>query len=203
MSDSASRAAYSRRAAEYIEVLGSMGAVHPSDRQIVCTWANSVEGELLDAGCGPGHWTNLLAQQGASVRGLDQVPEFVAHARSAYPTVDFALGSLDALGGDDAGLGGLLSWYSLIHVEPEDIQVPLREFARAVRPGGTLLIGFFEGPLVEEFAHAVLTAYRWPVDELGGQLDAAGFDVLESHVRKTAGQRAHASIAARRRAAAV
>jgi len=201
MTDHESRIAYSHRAAEYIQVLGSMAAVHPLDRQIVSSWADEVEGELIDAGCGPGHWTNFLAERGASVRGIDQVPEFIAHARSAYPTVDFELGRLDSLGVDTGGIGGLLSWYSLIHVEPESILVPLREFARAVRPGGTVLIGFLEGPAVEEYAHAVLTAYLWSVDDLATQLNTAGFDLVESHVRKTTGQRSQGAIVARRRSA--
>ena len=199
MVDDVSRAAYSRRAEEYIYLLGSMDAVHPSDLQVVSTWASQVDGEIVDAGCGPGHWTGFLAQQGHAARGIDQVPEFIAHATSTHPTVDFALGSLDALDVAAGSLGGLLSWYSLIHYEPGSIQGPLREFSRALKPGGSLLVGFFEGPVVEEFAHAVTPAYRWPVDALGAELDEAGFDVVESHVRKTAGQRSLATIAARRR----
>jgi len=199
MADDESRTAYSRRAAEYIESLGSMDAVHPSDRQIVSTWADEVEGELIDGGCGPGHWTDFLAGRGASVRGIDQVPEFIAHARSTYPTVDFAVGSLDALAVGDGAIGGVLAWYSLIHVAPEAIELPLREFARALRPGGTVLIGFLDGPVIEEYAHAVLPAYLWPVDELAARLSAAGFDLVESHVRRTAGQRSQAAIIARRR----
>ncbi len=47
--------AYLRRAAEYVELFGSMSAAHPSDRQLVSTWAGEVEGSVIDAGCGPGH----------------------------------------------------------------------------------------------------------------------------------------------------
>jgi len=194
-----SRAAYSHRAAEYIELLGSMTVMHPSDIQLISTWADGVDGEIIDAGCGPGHWTNFLAERGHDVRGVDVVPEFISHARSAFPGVDFALGSLESLDVDTGSTGGILSWYSLIHHEPETIRVPLREFSRALAPEGTLLIGFFEGPEVEEFAHAVTPAYRWPVDDLSAELTATGFDVVESHVRKTAGQRPLAAIVARRR----
>jgi SAM-dependent methyltransferase len=193
------RDAYSRRAAEYIDLLGSMDAVHPSDLQVVSTWASEVDGEILDAGCGPGHWTDFLVRRGYDARGIDQVPEFIEHARVAHPTVDYSLGSLDSLDVSTGSLGGLLSWYSVIHDEPETVQVALREFGRVVKPGGSLLIGFFEGPVVEEFAHAVTPAYRWPVDALSAELGEAGFDVVESHVRKTAGQRSLASIEARRR----
>ncbi|MFF1632333.1 class I SAM-dependent methyltransferase [Leifsonia sp. NPDC058248] len=191
--------AYSRRAAEYIELFGSMSAVHPSDRQLVATWAGGIEGSVIDAGCGPGQWTNFLAESGLPARGTDLVPEFIERARARYPDVPFTIGSLNALDAPAGSVGGILSWYSLIHHEPGAIAVPLREFNRALRPGGTLLIGFFEGPVVEEFAHAVAPAYRWPVDDLSGELVAAGFDVVESHVRKTSGQRSQAAIVARRR----
>ncbi len=50
--------AYSRRAQECAELFGSMTAVHPADRQFVDTWADAVTGPVIDAGCGPGQWTN-------------------------------------------------------------------------------------------------------------------------------------------------
>jgi hypothetical protein len=45
--------AYSRRAVEYVDRFASMSAMHPSDRQLVATWAGGIEGAVLDAGCGP------------------------------------------------------------------------------------------------------------------------------------------------------
>ncbi len=189
--------AYSRRAAEYIEHFGSMSAVHPSDRQLVSTWASGIEGSVIDAGCGPGQWTNFLAELGLPARGTDLVSEFIERARGTYPEVPFTIGSFNTLDAVDGSVGGVLSWYSLIHHEPDTIRVPLLEFNRALRSDGTLLIGFFEGPVVEKFAHAVAPAYRWSVDDLSGQLIAAGFDVVESHVRKASGQRSQAAIVAR------
>ncbi|MEA9987198.1 MULTISPECIES: class I SAM-dependent methyltransferase [Subtercola] len=199
MPDEASLAAYSARATEYIDRLGSMSSVHPSDLQIVSTWALDVDGDLIDAGCGPGQWTNFLTQLGVSARGIDRVPEFIAHAATAFSAANFAIESLDSIEADTHSVGGILSWYSLIHYEPRAIQVPLREFDRVIKPGGALLVGFFEGPEVEKFAHAVAPAYRWSVDAISAELDRAGFDVLETLVRKTAGQRPQAALSARRR----
>lgn len=197
-------AAYADRAAEYVEHLGTMASVHPSDVQLVGSWAASVEGPLLDAGCGPGHWSGFLAERGRDVRGIDAVPAFVDHARDRYPSVPFAVGSIDALGDPADSHGGVLAWYSLIHHDPEFIRVPLDEFARVLRPGGTLLVGFFVGPSVEAFDHAVVSAWRWSVDALEQELQAAGFDVVETHTRIAASgsPRPHGAVLARRRASA-
>jgi SAM-dependent methyltransferase len=193
---------YSRRAAEYVKQLGSMASVHASDVHLVSSWAASVDGPLLDAGCGPGHWTAFLGQQGCEARGIDQVPEFVEYARQAHPDVPFALGDVDALQSPAGSYGGVLAWYSLIHHQPDSIHRPLDEFARVLRPGGRLLVGFFVGADVQPFEHAVVTAYRWSADALGNALDAAGFDVLETHTRSVSAPRPrpHGAILAQLRA---
>jgi SAM-dependent methyltransferase len=155
--------AYSRRAVEYANLFGSMAAVHPSDRQLVDTWADALTGPVIDAGSGPGQWTNYLVQRGTVASGVDLSLDFIAHARAQYPGISFEVGDIDALGIRTGALGGLLSWYSLIHHEPRFIHIPLTEFARVLRPGGGLLLGFFEGSGIEKFDHAVLDAYKWPV----------------------------------------
>lgn len=192
--------AYSRRAGEYTALLGSMDAVHPSDRQLVETWADSVTGRILDAGCGPGHWTDHLARRGHAVRGIDLAPPFVASARKNFPGVSFTVASIDDVDEPDAALGGILSWYSTIHHAPDRIGVPLAEFARTVRPGGTLLVGFFVGESsVEPFDHAVAPAYRWPARELHAALRDHAFDVVETHHRVGRGYRPHGAVVCRRR----
>jgi SAM-dependent methyltransferase len=193
--------AYSHRAAEYVELFGTMAAVHPSDRQLVDTWADTVTGPLIDAGCGPGHWTNYLAERGAHVSGVDLSPQFISHARAQYPGVSFEVGDFDELGATDQSVGGVLAWYSLIHHEPATIHIPLEEFARVLRPGGGVLLGFFVGSAIEEFDHAVIGAYKWPMLDLSQRLDAAGFDLVEAHTRygSTASPRPHGAIVAKRR----
>lgn len=175
--------AYSQRAEEYAALFGSISAVHPSDRQLVDSWADTVTGHVVDAGCGPGHWTSYLAQRGATASGVDVSNELIAGARRARPGVPFSVGNFEKLGVSTGSLGGLFSWYSLIHHRPDALHVPLTEFARALRPNAGLLVGFFEGPTIERFDHAVLDAYRWPVAELARELRTAGFDVVDTHTR--------------------
>lgn len=193
--------AYAARAAEYVELLGSVSSVHPSDRQIIETWSTQVEGEVLDAGCGPGHWTNHLNDLGCDARGIDLVPAFLTHARSNYPGIRFDLGSIDDIDADDGSLGGILSWFSTIHHEPYAIATPISEFARVLRPGGQLALGFFSSTALEPFDHAVTRAYRWPAPELCDVLDAAGFYTLEIHLRETRGERPVGTIVCERRGA--
>ncbi|MGN7223310.1 class I SAM-dependent methyltransferase [Curtobacterium flaccumfaciens] len=193
-------AAYSARADEYAALLGSMDAVHLDDRALVDAWAAGQSGPLIDAGCGPGHWTAHLARQGHRVSGIDGTPEFVEHARRTHgASVDFRVGSLDALPLADGSVDGVLAWYSVIHHEPSRIGGPLAEFRRVLAPGGGLLLGFFEGDAVEAFDHAVVTAYRWPVASLVALLDEAGFDVVDVHTRTDPGHRPHGAISAVRR----
>ena len=140
----------------------------------------------------------FLNEAGTPALGVDLVPEFIEHARAAYPGIPFRTGSLDALDVSTGSVGGVLAWYSLIHHEPDTIRTPLLEFGRVLSPGGALLIGFFDGHVVEKFDHAVVPAYRWPVSDLCDELVGAGFDVVETHARTTIGQRSHGAILALR-----
>lgn len=170
------------------------------DRDLISGWAHDIEGPAIDAGCGPGHWTDFLHQRGVVVEGVDMVDAFITDATHRFPEVPFRVGTLEALPANDGELGAILSWYSLIHTPPARLHVALKEFARCIRPGGSLLLGFFEGDHVEAFDHAVITAHFWPVPLMQNQLTAAGFDVIETHSRTDPGQRPHAAILATRRA---
>lgn len=193
------RAAYGERAAEYAAVLGSMDSVHADDRALVERWAAGRSGTLLDAGCGPGHWSGHLVELGHRVVGIDAVPWFVGYAARSVPAATFRTADLAATGLDDGSVDGILAWYSLVHHEPEAVPAALAEFRRVLRPGGGLLVGFFEGPETEPFAHAITTAWRWPVAWAVSVLEGAGFAVEEIEQRTGEGHRPHGAVRAVRR----
>jgi ubiquinone/menaquinone biosynthesis C-methylase UbiE len=196
MADEHIRAAYGARAAEYTGLLGSMEDMHELDRQRIERWAKRIDGEVIDVGCGPGHWTEFLHRRGVDVQGIDLVPEFIDSARVRFPDVSFRVASLRDLDVPDASLHGVLAWYSLIHVPPNEMPAVLSEIARALAPGGRLLMGFFEGAAAEPFAHAITPAYYWSVNHMRHMLSGSGFEVLDVETRQDSGKRPHAAVAA-------
>ncbi|MEO6469638.1 MAG: class I SAM-dependent methyltransferase [Acidimicrobiia bacterium] len=194
------REAYGARAAEYINRLGTIDAASEHDREYLLAWARAVDGRIIDVGCGPGQWTNFLHENGVDIEGVDPVAEFINDAQQRYPRPDYRIGRADRLGVDDASLGGLLAWFSLIHHEPDQIDEVLTEFARCVRPGGGLTIGFFESAELAAFDHAVMTAYSWPVGALSSRIEEAGFVIVDVHTRTDPETRPQGAIIAQRTA---
>ena len=198
MSSGVVKAAYSAHAAEYTSLFGSISSTHPADQQFILEWAQGLSGKVIDAGCGPGQWTAFLNSAGVDVEGVDLVPEFLDTARKNCPDAQFSVGSIERLPAPDHSLAGILAWYSVIHTPPADISRTLNEFSRCIKPGGSLLLGLFEGPAVERFPHAVTPAYFWPVEEMSALLQKADFTVVSTHSRVDPGSGPHAAIVARR-----
>ncbi|WP_229074916.1 bifunctional 2-polyprenyl-6-hydroxyphenol methylase/3-demethylubiquinol 3-O-methyltransferase UbiG [Actinoplanes sp. DH11] len=178
----------------YIELFASADKVHRDDLAFIRQHLSG--GRLLDLGCGPGHLTAYLHGLGNDVTGIDLTPEFVAHAVAAFPGIPFRLGSMDEL--DITGVDGVLTWYSLIHRRPPEMDGVLAMLRRTLRPGGTLVIGFFDGDVVAPFDHKVTTAWFWPVDELSRRLRDAGFTEIAREQRETERpDRRHGALAVR------
>ncbi|MFI9596026.1 class I SAM-dependent methyltransferase [Nonomuraea sp. NPDC052265] len=164
--------AYDAVAELYADLARDSLARLPLDRAMVSVFAELVRAAgprpVVEAGCGPGYMTAHLRDLGLDAFGVDLSPALLDIARKDYPDLRFELGSMDALDVADGELGGLVSWYSLIHVPPGEMPAYLAEFRRVLAPGGHLLLGFFEaeGDPVTQFDHKVTPAYRWPIDDL-------------------------------------
>jgi ubiquinone/menaquinone biosynthesis C-methylase UbiE len=193
------RQAYAVVAERYIELFGSSAEVHPDDLAFIARHLSIRPGAVLDVGCGPGHLTAHLRSLDVDATGIDMVREFIDHARVAHPDGRYEIGSMDRLAVPDRSVAGVLAWYSLVHAPPDDLGAVLAELRRVMTPGGTLVIGFFDGGEVAAFEHKVVTAYFWPVDELSARLRQAGFTEIERQRRPGVAEpalRPHAAIAA-------
>ncbi len=186
-------------AEQYIELFGSSAQVHADDLALIARRLSIRPGAVLDVGCGPGHLTAHLRSLEVDATGLDLVPEFIDHARVTHPDGRYELGSMRQLPVPDRSVAGILAWYSLIHLPPDDLDGVLAELRRAMAPAGTLVVGFFDGDEVVAFEHKVVTAYYWPVDAFAERLRHAGFTEIERRRRPGVaepGRRPHAAIAA-------
>ncbi|MFI1676734.1 class I SAM-dependent DNA methyltransferase [Streptomyces sp. NPDC020607] len=143
-------------------------------------------GPVAEFGCGPGPVTALLRDLGLNAFGVDLSPAMIDLAREAYPGIRFEVGSTEALTLPGEELGGIVSWYSLIHTPPQELPSYFAEFHRALAPGGHLVLAFFESENapVTPFDHRVTTAYRWPIDDLASLAREAGFTELGRMLRE-------------------
>jgi SAM-dependent methyltransferase len=191
------RDAYAAVADVYIERFGTSRQVPAEDLALIGRHLAGSPGRVFDLGCGPGHLTGYLRSLGVDATGIDPVGEFIAHARATHPTGSYRLGSMSSLDARDHSIAGILAWYSMIHLPPPDLDGVLTEFRRVLTPAGKLVIGFVDGDDLSPFDHKVITAYRWPADELSDRLARAGFTEVERQRRPGDGAiRPHGAIAA-------
>ncbi|TDD44633.1 class I SAM-dependent methyltransferase [Nonomuraea terrae] len=169
--------AYDAVAVQYADLARDELVQLPLDRAVLAAFAEYARGPVAELGCGPGRVTAHLRDLGLDAFGIDLSPVMIDLAREEHPDLRFEVGSMDALELGDGELGGIVSWYSVIHTPPEELPPYFAEFRRVLAPGGCLLLGFFEaeGGPVTVFDHAVAPAYRWPIDELAGLAYEAGF----------------------------
>jgi SAM-dependent methyltransferase len=192
------RSSYDTVAETYDQHISAELAGKPLDRALLDAFAEQVPAGalVLDLGCGPGHVTRYLADRGCQMLGVDLSPGMVTVARRRHPDLDFRTGSMLCL--DAPGLelgkhsvGGVLAFYSIIHLPDEDIARALAGIHRVLMPAGLLLLAVHasEGP------DAVVHADTWwaqPVDldfrfldpvRLEDAVVRAGF-VLQATVRR-------------------
>ncbi|MGW3660918.1 class I SAM-dependent methyltransferase [Streptomyces sp. NPDC005151] len=186
------REAYDAAASNYAQLFRDELREEPLDRAILSAFAEivsaSVDGQVADLGCGPGHITAYLDELGLVAFGVDASPAMIKLARQAYPGLRFDVGSMAALNIADGVLGGVLSRWSIIHTPPQELPVILAEFHRVLAPGGHLLVGFWasDDPShpTQVFDHTVAPAYRWSPDHLAAMLRKSGLTEVARMVRE-------------------
>ena len=140
-------ASYDRVASTYAEQFRDELLHKPLDRALLTALIElaGAGGPIADIGCGPGQVARYLHDQGAIATGIDLSPGMVAAAQAAHPEIEFRGGNMLALPLDDDSLAGIVTFYAIIHLRPEEIGPAFREFHRVLKPGGWLLLAFHIG----------------------------------------------------------
>jgi SAM-dependent methyltransferase len=154
----------------------------PLDRALLEAFAGEVRGKgrVADLGCGPGHVARWLHDRGVDAIGVDLSPATVEIARRLSPDVEFRTGSMLALDMPDASLAGIVAFYAIVNLTPDEVRVALREMRRVLHPGAPLLLSFHLGDerkhVSELFGVEIaLDFYFFPRAFVDEALKAAGF----------------------------
>jgi SAM-dependent methyltransferase len=152
----------------------------PRDRDMLVAFADAVEDPIAEIGCGPGQVGGFVRQRGRTVIGVDLSQRMAALARNRLD--NSLVADLRLLPFRCGRLGGLLAFYSLIHVPRSDLVAALAEFRRVLRPGGRVLYSAHEGhgqieqdEFLDEPVPFVATLFQ--LGELVAATTEAGFDV--------------------------
>ena len=118
---------------------------------------------ILDAGCGSGRDSAWFSDHGFSVDAFDLCPELCEEARRHFGIPARVASILDLA--VNAEYDGVWACASLVHFERDEILCALRNFSRALRPGGYLYFSVKEGQ--GESLDSLGRFYRyWSVDEI-------------------------------------
>lgn len=102
------------------------------------------EGEsVLDVGCGNGKARELFEPKRVSYAGIDVSPAMIAHAKELWAGKDpiFEVGDVLSLPVPEGRYDAVIAAGVLLHVPSLDYRrKALRELARAIRPGGYILM---------------------------------------------------------------
>ena len=171
----------------YADRLRDVIAQMPAERAVLRMLAELVteagDGRAVgDVGSGSGRLAPYLAGLGLEPTGVDLSPEMVRVARRDHPGFPFEVADVRDLPFADASLDGVLGWYSLMYLPPQDRARAYAELARVVRPGGYLATAFKMGDDRLRRGGKSLDLgiafdiYWHSLDTVAGLLDAAGFD---------------------------
>lgn len=159
----------------------------PHDRALLLAFAESSTDPVVEIGCGPGQIGAFVGARGRRVVGLDLSSNM---ARLAAVRLGAALiADMRELPFVTGQLGGVLAFYSLIHLRRAEVGGVLREIQRVLRPGGAVLFSAHEGDgevVLEEFIgeRVPLAATFFTLDELVDASRDAGFDVTSATRRE-------------------
>jgi SAM-dependent methyltransferase len=131
----------------YVEHLFNELEQKPFDRDILDRFAEPVgeQGLVADLGCGPGHVAKYLHERGVDVWGIDLSPEMIRCAVQLCPGIKFHIGDIKSLDFAAESFAGIVSFYSIVHFEPSELEMIFREWRRVLKPDGSMLLAFHIG----------------------------------------------------------
>jgi SAM-dependent methyltransferase len=180
------QAGYDRVAEHYANEFFDELKRKPFDRQLLDQFSESVKGAgvVCEVGCGPGQVARYLKDRGVDMRGVDLSAEMVRVAGRLNPDIPFLQADMLALDFPDASLAAIVLFYSIIHLQREDVTRAFQQMSRVLTPGGKLFLAFHggEGEIHRDewYGEPVSIDFRlFQGAEMAGYLESAGFHQIK------------------------
>lgn len=172
--------AYNQLAQAYDEETVDFWKTFP--RSFLEAFVNASGPNILNIGSGPGRDARLLQSAGKNVVCLDASQAMIDMCQArGLVTV---LGDFNHLPFDDASFDGAWAYTSLVHIPKAQIDEPLREIHRILKPNGVFAIGNHEGDFEGYKESSAITLPRWfsyyQKDELVKIITKHGFSLIHS-----------------------
>jgi SAM-dependent methyltransferase len=181
------RSSYDTDASGYAEKVRGLLDEMPFLRASLTLFAELVDGAgggpVADVGCGPGYVTGYLHELGVDAFGIDLSPEMIAIARRDHPELRFDVGTMTELDLEDDSVGGIVAFWSVIHVPDHAVPTVFEQFRRVLRPQGLLLVGFHVGDETRHTSEGYtgrpinVDSHRRRPGTISGWLREAGFAI--------------------------
>lgn len=173
---------YARIAADYANHTDDFWSKVPQPTFVDAFIAATGGGRVLDVGCGTGRDAVMFRRSGLDPVCLDaSVAMTDLAAKKGLKTV---LGDFAALPFRDGTFDGVWAYTSLLHVPKGEVEQPLAEIRRVLKPGSTFGIGLLKGhgethKDLKNDGNARWFSY-YGFTELHDLLERNGFDVTHS-----------------------
>lgn len=179
MSDAKTIDVYDQKAEEYRRILGADPVANAAVTGFVSALPEGAR--VLDLGCGPGTWAQVMLDAGLVVDAMDASASMVAEA-ARIEGLTVWQGSFDSLEGTDL-YDGIWANFSLLHAPKSEMPGHLARLRGLLRPQGVMHIGLKEGSGEARDSLGRFYAYYTP-EEMAGLLADQGMTV--SNLRRGA-----------------
>jgi SAM-dependent methyltransferase len=131
-----------------------------------------------------------LRALGVQAFGMDLSSSMIAFARKRYPSNAYLVGDMRQLALPDESLGGIATFYSMIHLDRAEVAPAVQEMTRVLIPGGGLLVAVHrgKGTIHEDDALGNPVAFDCKLfepEELLAPMEAAGLLLVDVSVRES------------------
>ncbi len=122
---------------------GDWGRQHVLDPVMMARVGAGRFRKALDVGCGEGRFCRMLRAAGVKATGIDPTARLIEVAKQRDPKGDYRLGRAEQLDFADASFDLVVTYITLIDIP--DFRAAIREMARVLKPGGSLLMANLTG----------------------------------------------------------